>query len=76
VVSWPPGRSGWRLALTVGGLALALTAVTAGATYARRPVSPYLGRLADLTDTALVVAVVPVACAVLGLYGRARDLLA
>ncbi|MCZ7426839.1 type VII secretion integral membrane protein EccD [Micromonospora sp. WMMA1949] len=67
---------GARLALTVGGLALALTAVTAGATYARRPVSPYLGRLADLTDTALVIAVVPVACAVLDLYDRARDLLA
>ncbi|MFJ1541753.1 type VII secretion integral membrane protein EccD [Micromonospora chalcea] len=65
-----------RFALAVGGLALALVAVTAGATYARRPVSPYLGRLADLTDTALVVAVVPVACAVLGLYDRARDLLA
>ncbi|GAB3074543.1 type VII secretion integral membrane protein EccD [Micromonospora schwarzwaldensis] len=65
-----------RLALTVGGLALALAAVTAGATYARRPVSPYLGRLADLTDTALVVAVVPVACAVLDLYDRARGLLA
>ncbi|MGC4890114.1 type VII secretion integral membrane protein EccD [Micromonospora sp. DT227] len=67
---------GVRLALTVGGLALALVAVTAGATYARRPVSPYLGRLADLTDTALVVAVVPVACAVLDLYDRARGLLA
>ncbi|WP_405091539.1 type VII secretion integral membrane protein EccD [Micromonospora sp. NBC_01392] len=72
------GRAGpgGRLALTVGGLALALVAVTAGATYARRPVSPYLGRLADLTDTALVVAVVPVACAVLDLYDRARGLLA
>ncbi|MFG1675670.1 type VII secretion integral membrane protein EccD [Micromonospora sp. NPDC049282] len=67
---------GGRLALTVGGLALALVAVTAGATYARRPLSPYLGRLADLTDTALVVAVVPVACAVLDLYDRARGLLA
>ncbi|MFC0030698.1 type VII secretion integral membrane protein EccD [Micromonospora chaiyaphumensis] len=64
-----------RLALTVGGLAVALLAVAAGATYARRPVSPYLGRLADLTDTALVVAVVPVACAVLDLYDRARGLL-
>ncbi|WFE37225.1 type VII secretion integral membrane protein EccD [Micromonospora sp. WMMD998] len=67
---------GGRLALAVGGLALALAAVTAGVTYARRPVSPYLGRLADLTDTALVVAVVPVACAVLDLYDRARGLLA
>ncbi|MGW4153673.1 type VII secretion integral membrane protein EccD [Micromonospora chersina] len=71
------GRSGpaGRLALSLGGLALALVAVAAGATYARRPVSPYLGRLADLTDTALVVAVVPVACAVLDLYDRARGLL-
>ncbi|MFE9692038.1 type VII secretion integral membrane protein EccD [Micromonospora sp. NPDC005806] len=64
-----------RLALAVGGLLLALAAVAAGATYARRPVSPYLGRLADLTDTALVVSVVPVACAVLDLYDRARGLL-
>ncbi|MEU6074952.1 type VII secretion integral membrane protein EccD [Micromonospora sp. NPDC047074] len=64
-----------RLALVVGGLALALVAVTAGTTYARRPVSPYVGRIADLTDTALVVSVVPVACAVLDLYERARGLL-
>ncbi|GAA4564838.1 type VII secretion integral membrane protein EccD [Micromonospora coerulea] len=71
------GRAGATalLALTVGGLVLALVAVAAGTTYARRPVSPYLGRLADLTDTALVVSVVPVACAVLDLYDRARGLL-
>ncbi|PZF94367.1 type VII secretion integral membrane protein EccD [Micromonospora deserti] len=64
-----------RLALVVGGLLLALVTVAAGNTYARRPVSPYLGRIADLTDTALVVSVVPVACAVLDLYERARGLL-
>lgn len=64
-----------RLVLAAGGLLLALTAVAAGVRYARRPVSPYLGRLADLTDTALVVSVVPVACAVLDLYDRARGLL-
>ncbi|MGC5334435.1 type VII secretion integral membrane protein EccD [Micromonospora sp. DT62] len=71
------GHSGptGRLALVVGGLALALVAVVAGTTYARRPVSPYVGRIADLTDTALVVSVVPVACAVLDLYERARGLL-
>ncbi|MFI9528088.1 type VII secretion integral membrane protein EccD [Micromonospora rosaria] len=61
--------------LTVAGLVLALVTVAAGSTYAQRPVSPYLGRIADLTDTALVVSVVPVACAVLGLYDRARGLL-
>ncbi|MEV6798734.1 type VII secretion integral membrane protein EccD [Micromonospora rifamycinica] len=71
------GRSGAAglLALSGGGLLLALVAVTAGTAYARRPVSPYLGRLADLTDTALVVSVVPVACAVLDLYDAARGLL-
>ncbi|MCX4469627.1 ESX-1 secretion system protein eccD1 [Micromonospora sp. MW-13] len=63
------------LSLAVGGLVVALVAVAAGTTYARRPVSPYVGRLADLTDTALVVSVVPVACAVLDLYERARGLL-
>ena len=66
-----PAGSRWSL----GGAALALVAVAAGTAYARRPVSPYLGRIADLTDTALVVSVVPVACAVLDLYDRARGLL-
>ncbi|MFC0002656.1 type VII secretion integral membrane protein EccD [Micromonospora siamensis] len=64
-----------RLVLAAGGLLAALATVAAGTTYARRPVSPYVGRLADLADTALVVSVVPVACAVLDLYDRARGLL-
>jgi type VII secretion integral membrane protein EccD len=64
-----------RLGLVAAGLGLALLTAAAGATYAQRPVSPYLGRAADLTDTLLVVSVVPVACAVLDLYARARALL-
>ncbi|MBQ1015379.1 type VII secretion integral membrane protein EccD, partial [Micromonospora sp. M51] len=64
-----------RLALVLGGAAPAVVAVASGTGYARRPVSPYVGRVADLTDTALVVAVVPIACAVLDLYDRARGLL-
>ncbi|GIJ34139.1 type VII secretion integral membrane protein EccD [Micromonospora sediminimaris] len=64
-----------RLILVTGGLLGALLVVAGGTTYARRPVSPYLGRVADLADTLLVVSVVPVACAVLGLYERARGLL-
>lgn len=63
------------LLLTAGGLALALVIIGAGATYSKREPGPYLGRTADLVDTLMVVAVVPVACAVLGLYGRARGLL-
>ncbi|MEV6812607.1 type VII secretion integral membrane protein EccD [Micromonospora sp. NPDC051296] len=64
-----------QLVLAVGGLLVAMLVVAGGTTYARRPVSPYVGRVADLTDTVLVVSVVPIACAVLGLYERARGLL-
>ncbi|HEX5542191.1 MAG TPA: type VII secretion integral membrane protein EccD [Micromonospora sp.] len=64
-----------RLGLVVGGLLLAVVAVAAGLTYSRRPPTPYLARIADIVDTVAVVSVVPVACAVLGLYARARGLL-
>ncbi|MEH1013738.1 type VII secretion integral membrane protein EccD [Micromonospora sp. CPCC 206060] len=64
-----------RLVLIGAALLTALLTTAAGATYAHRPASPYLARAADLTETALVVSVVPVACAVLGLYARARGLL-
>lgn len=53
----------------IGGLV-----VSAGLTYSRRPPSPYFGRIADMLDVMLVVAVVPVACAVLDLYQWARGL--
>jgi hypothetical protein len=71
---------GYALAASAGalaggvGLLVALIVVAGGARYADRPPGPYLGRAADLLDTALVVAVVPVACAVLGLYEKAREL--
>jgi type VII secretion integral membrane protein EccD len=56
------------LGLTAAALVLALITVVAGATYSRKPPSPYLGRAADLLDTLVVVSVIPVACAVVGLY--------
>jgi len=46
----------------------------AGLAYSRRTPSPYLGRIADILDVLLVLAVVPVACGVLGLYGYVRGL--
>jgi type VII secretion integral membrane protein EccD len=54
--------------VTAAGLILAIITVVAGATYSRKPPSPYLGRAADLFDTLVVVSVIPVACAVVGLY--------
>ncbi|MEU8816026.1 type VII secretion integral membrane protein EccD [Actinoplanes sp. NPDC048796] len=56
------------LGVIAAALALALITVVAGATYSRKPPSPYLGRAADLLDTLVVVSVIPVACAVVGLY--------
>lgn len=53
----------------VGSVALA-----AGVVYSRRPPSPYLGRLAELLDVGLVLAVVPLICGVLGLFGYVRSL--
>jgi len=65
----------WRLYGVVAALVvLGGFVVSAGLTYSRRPPSPYLGRTADILDVLLVLAVVPVACAVLDLYGWARGL--
>jgi type VII secretion integral membrane protein EccD len=62
----------------VGAFGLTIVAVlvaVAGARYAERSPSPYLGRAADVLDALCVVSVLPVACAVLGLYGKARTLI-
>jgi type VII secretion integral membrane protein EccD len=62
------------LAGAFGVVLLAILVAIAGARYAERPPSPYLGRAADLLDALCVVSVLPIACAVLGLYGLARTL--
>ncbi|HEY6595958.1 MAG TPA: type VII secretion integral membrane protein EccD [Asanoa sp.] len=67
--------AGLAPAFVGGGLLVGLGIVVAGSTYAERPAGPYLGRAADLFDTLLLVSVVPIACAVLGLYEVARGLL-
>ncbi|GIF11233.1 type VII secretion integral membrane protein EccD [Actinoplanes teichomyceticus] len=56
-------------AVTAGCVLLALVIVVAGVTWSDRVPSPYLGRAADLLDVLATVSVIPVACAVAGLYG-------
>ncbi|MEU4214456.1 type VII secretion integral membrane protein EccD [Actinoplanes sp. NPDC026623] len=70
---WGAGEA-MLLGLGVATLLMALATVAAGATWTRRPPSPYLGRLADVLDTLAVVAVIPVACAVVGLYAMASNI--
>ncbi|MDQ3716951.1 MAG: type VII secretion integral membrane protein EccD [Actinomycetota bacterium] len=65
----------WRLSVILPVLVVvAAMVLAAGFAYQNRPPSPYVGRIADILDILLVVAVVPVACAVLGLYGYFRGL--
>jgi type VII secretion integral membrane protein EccD len=71
-----PLASGWRTgevgSLVLGGVAVVTAA--AGGYFRRHAPSPYLGRAADIVDTLCLVSVIPVAAAVLGLYGRMRGL--
>jgi hypothetical protein len=67
--------AGMLLGVTAGVLVLAIITVVAGATYSRKPPSPYLGRTADLVDTLVVVSVIPVACAVVGLYAAVGSII-
>ncbi|BCY15341.1 type VII secretion integral membrane protein EccD [Actinoplanes sp. L3-i22] len=54
--------------VTVGCVVLALIVVAVGVTWSDRPPSGYLSRGAELLDVLATVAVIPVACAVAGLY--------
>ena len=51
-----------------------LVGLLAGRAYAVRTPGPYIGRLADVLDVLLVLAVVPTVCVVVGLYGYVRGL--
>ncbi|MFI5932448.1 type VII secretion integral membrane protein EccD [Actinoplanes sp. NPDC051494] len=62
------------LGLSVAGLLVAMATVAAGATWTKRAPSPYLGRAADLLDSLAVIAVIPVACSVVGLYSLVSNI--
>jgi type VII secretion integral membrane protein EccD len=63
--------------LSVAGPVLLLAGVVAallGVLHSTREASPYLGRYAEILEVVLVLAIVPVTCSVLGLYGYVRGL--
>lgn len=55
-------------------LLVGAVAVLIGFRYSTHPPNPYLGRSAELLEVLVVLALVPVACWVLGLYGLVRGL--
>lgn len=65
---------GARLVVLVVMAAVAAMVLAAGLSYSRRSPSPYLGRAADIADVLAIMALIPLACAVLGVFGAIRDL--
>jgi type VII secretion integral membrane protein EccD len=72
----PAGPLGRLVGVLIALVAVAVLVVTASLAHRRRPGtgSPYLGRVGDILDLVAVVALAPVACAVLGLFGWVRGL--
>jgi type VII secretion integral membrane protein EccD len=68
--------AGLRLLLLLAILAAAGVVLGAGLTFSRRAPSPYLGRLADIADIAMIMALVPLACAVVGVFHAIQSLFA
>jgi type VII secretion integral membrane protein EccD len=63
--------------LIIGGpvvMAVGAAIIMAGPSYSRRPPNVYFARYAEVLEVLVNLAVIPVACSVLGLYGRLRGL--
>jgi len=62
----------WLVMVTVvAGLVLA-----AGLAYSRSSPSPYMGRIGDILDVVAIMALLPLACGVIGLYQSLQGLFA
>ncbi|MFI6761343.1 type VII secretion integral membrane protein EccD [Micromonospora sp. NPDC050417] len=67
---------GGRLLLLILFVAAAGIVLAAGLVYSRRSPSPYVGRAADILDVLAIMALIPLACAVLGVFGAIQGLFA
>ncbi|MEV0733894.1 type VII secretion integral membrane protein EccD [Polymorphospora sp. NPDC050346] len=70
------GSAGTRIVLLGVVIAAAAVALTAGLVYSRRSPTPYVGRAADIADVLAIMALIPLTCAVTGLFGAIRALFA
>ncbi len=62
--------------LLLTSVAAAAVALVSGLMYSKRQPSPYLGRVADIVDVLAIIALVPVTCAVVGLYSGIQGMFA
>ncbi|HET6215222.1 MAG TPA: type VII secretion integral membrane protein EccD [Micromonosporaceae bacterium] len=65
-------RLGYVLAIAVA----ALVVLAAALVYSRRSPSPYLGRIADIADVLAIMALIPLACAEIGVFRAIQGLFA
>jgi type VII secretion integral membrane protein EccD len=68
--------TGDRLPYLFAIVAVAVIALAAGQIYSRRSPSPYIGRFADIADVLAIMALLPLAGAVSGVYDAIRNLFA
>jgi type VII secretion integral membrane protein EccD len=61
-------HGGARLLVVLGIVIAVILVLTATLTYTTRTPSPYLGRLADILDVVAIMALVPLAASVVGIY--------
>ena len=65
-----------RLLVLLVILAIGAAALTAGVLYSRRTPTPYVGRIADIADVVAIMALIPLACGVIGVYASIQALFA
>ena len=70
------GSEGVRVLYLLVLLGIAVVVLVAGLVYSRSAPSPYFGRAADILDVIAIMALIPLACAVLGVYGEIQGLFA
>lgn len=68
------GGSGSRLLVLLLLVCVAGVVLASGQVYSRRAPSPYLGRAADILDVLAIMALIPLAGAVAGLFGAIQEL--
>ena len=65
-----------RLLVGVALVLLAVGVLAAGLVYSRRSPSPYVGRAADILDVLAIMALIPLACGVIGVFDDIQGLFA
>ncbi len=69
-------RGGARLLYVLVLVVAAAAVFEAALLFSRRRPSPYLGRIADIADVLAIMALIPLTCAVMGMFGSIQGLFA